>query len=576
MVDRKKIKRKPVKKEPSASPGPMIDEDAIAAEIGPGLFQKWSDIDNLTKEMMRHSCAYMAQELLSGPNGPPYNGRFLVSEHHAEWDELLYKHKRLCILAPRDHSKTFFFDFAYPIWQILRQPGGCGFIFSATQPQAERILSDIKAELENNPKLRWLVPTKVERWSSTHIKLTNGHQIYARGFGTKVRGAHPDWIVVDDGLNDESMYSEMVRRKQIDYFYTAISNMIIPGGQIIVVGTPFHQEDLYGDLAKNKEYVFRRYPAIDAAGNPLWADRYDQKRLDSKKKEIGGIRFAREFLCTPVADDMSLFPGHLFRGTEVEQYTVRLGMPKSWWEAMGVGESYMGVDIAMSSSAAADYMVVWVMGVDKLGNRWIQEIIREKGIGFQDQLSLIVGQARKYGVGLLYIESNQMQRVWGDELIRTTDLPIKKFLTTAEKNTLDKGVPSLRLLLENGKLRIPRGDARSVELTDIWIDEMKSFTFANGKLQSVAAHDDTVMAFWICDQAVKAGGFNFSFGDEDLGEGDTGWDKEEVDAKTKMKEILGIKEYKDKKPASGDLGVKEGPGDDSENALPFSVGFGQY
>ena len=88
-----------------------------------------------------------------------------------------------------------------------------------------------------------------------------------------------------------------------------------------------------------------------------------------------------------------------------------------------------------------------------------------------------------------------MQRIFGDELIRTSDLPIKKFHTGVQKHSLDKGVPSLRVLLENGKFRIPRGDARSVELTDIWIDEMRSFTWHDGKLASVGGHDDTVMAY---------------------------------------------------------------------------------
>ena len=129
---------------------------------------------------------------------------------------------------------------------------------------------------------------------------------------------------------------------------------------------------------------------------------------------------------------------------------------------------------------------------------------------------MIVEAARKYDPAMIYIEANQMQRVWGDELIRTTDLPIKKFTTTArEKHALDKGVPGLRVLLENAKFRIPRGDAHSVELTNVWREEMRSFTWHDGKLQSVGGHDDSVMACWICNQAISQGGFSFAFGSED-------------------------------------------------------------
>ncbi len=451
--------------------------------------------DDFTLDMMRHSCAFFAQEILQGPPEPPYNGRFLIAEHHQEWDGLVAHHDRICVLAPRDHGKTYYFDFAYPIWKAFFGPRTKGFIFSSTQPQAERILEDIKQELTSNPKLRWLVPERPDIWTKSTIRLTNGCTIYARSFGTRVRGAHPHWIVVDDGLNDETAYSEVIRDKQINYFYTAITNMIVPGGQIIVVGTPFSADDLYADLAENEEYEFRRYQAWDEKNNrALWPERYSLELLMARKREIGPIRFNREFQTVPIADDMSLFPSYLFLGNPVEQMSVTLGMPLAFWLKAGIVGTFMGVDFAISSEQAADFFVAWVQGLDRWGNRWILEIDRGKGLSYSDQLSRINALGRKYQCGLIYLEANQMQRIFGDQLIRDTDLPIKQFVTGAQKNTLDKGVPSLRVLLENRKFRIPRGDARSIEMTDIWKTEMHSFTFHQGKLKSVGTHDDTVMA----------------------------------------------------------------------------------
>lgn len=515
--------------------------------------------EEATWTMIRSSCAFMAQELLRGPPEEPYCGRFFISEHHQEWDRLAYEHKRLCVLAARDHGKTYFFDFAYPIWQILRKPWGSGFIFSATQPQAERILGDIKYEIETNPRLQWLMPSRKDRWSSTSIRLSNGHRIFARGFGTKVRGAHPDWIVCDDVLNDETMYSELVRQKQIDYFYTAITNMIVPSGQIVVVGTPFHKSDLYASLKENPEYHFQKYQAIDDSGKALWPDRYSAALLARRRVEIGAIRFTREFLCEPVSDDMSLFPGTLFRGEPVEQFQLTLGMPKEFWDSLGV-QIYVGVDFAMSSSVQADYTVIWVMGTDKFGNRWVIDIIRKKGLPYQEQLSLINEVGRRYDPALIFLESNQMQRIFGDELIRLTDLPIKEFTTGVQKNSLDKGVPSLRVLLENKKFRIPRGDRRSIEETEVWIDEMRSFTWAEGKLQSVGGHDDTVMGCWICDQAIRHGGFAFTFGDEY----NKSPSREEI--ADLMRELTGAKDGgngKDKVKVQADLVGNDSPSDSS-------------
>jgi len=445
------------------------------------------------------------------------------------------------------NHNTFYFDFAYPIWKAAYLPGGRGYIFSATQDQAVRILEDIKEEIESNPKLAFLNPkNKARNWSKTQITLANGHKIYARGYGTKIRGAHPDWIVVDDGLNDEDAYSELVRTKHIDYFYTAITNMVNPGGQVIVVGTPFHAADLYADLSTNKRYCYRKYAARDAEGKALWPERFCATKaerlryleqgivvesLEEREIEIKSVRFTREFMCEPISDEMSLFPGKLFQGAPVEQIGVKMGQPRAYYEELGITSFYIGFDFAISTSTGADYTVGFVLGVDQFRNRWVIDIQRHHGLAYNQQKGLINALGQKYDADLIYLESNQMQRIFGDELIRETDLPIFKFVTsgtkknnnsqptgnthTMNKNTLEGGVPQLRVLLENAKVRIPRGDRESVEKGDEWIKEMRHFTWLEGKLQGVGSHDDTVMAFWIANCAVRAGAFGFSFGDDD-------------------------------------------------------------
>jgi hypothetical protein len=451
------------------------------------------------------SLAYYAIHTLRGPTEEPYNGTFLIAEHHEEWSRLVTEHRRLCVLAPRDHGKTFFFDFAYPIWMAWKNPGKCGFIFSATQAQASRILRDIREEIESNPKLADLLPDKFTKWNDHEIRLANGHTIYARGFGTRVRGAHPVWIVCDDVLNDETAYSETVRKKQNDYFFNAVSNMVHATGQLIVVGTPFHSQDLYAEVAERKAYRSCRYSAIRQDGSPLWPERYSLELLRWKRDmDIGPLRFSREFQCEPIADDISLFPSYLFKGP-VEHPNIKLGMPLKFWKAMDV-TIYMGVDFAISASTQADFTVIWTMGVDPRGNRWIIDIFKAKGMPYRMQRSKIIEYGRRYQPALIFLESNQMQRIFGDELILDTDLPIKKFDTKGlEKHSLEKGLPSIRTLLEARKFRIPRGDERSVRLTNEWISEMAAFIFDGGKVVSVGKHDDMAMACWICDQAIRNG-----------------------------------------------------------------------
>jgi hypothetical protein len=65
--------------------------------------------------------------------------------------------------------------------------------------------------------------------------------------------------------------------------------------------------------------------------------------------------------------------------------------------------------------------------------------------------------------------------------------------------------------LENKKWRIPRGDAHSIELTNLWMGEMSSIGWIDGKVQSVGDHDDSVMACWICNCAIVDGNPTMDF-----------------------------------------------------------------
>lgn len=513
--------------------------------------------------MLRQSLPLFAKDILGLQMGP----------HLVEWGDMVNEHRRLALIAARDHSKSTFFSYAYPIWRAWSEPGCDIYIFSSTLEQAMEFLDTIVygngdtldedtgqvipglKGLVEIPELSHLVPTQDDlrrdrkaRLNRKDVRFTNGSRIRAVGYGKKIRGRHPKYIVLDDVLNDEDMYSELVRQKHIDYFTSAISNMVHPKGQIVVVGTPFHMGDLWGFLSKNKVYRFKRYPGIYKApvgtfineetgeeetvfeDRALFPWRWSLPDLRAKKLEIGSVAFTREILCKPISDDLSIFPSHLFPPLYAKNITLRPNRAVLRERRL---TTFMGVDIAMSASVGADYFVIFVIGVDPLGNHYVVDVHRTKGLSFQAQLADIERYALRYDVALCFIESNQAQRVWSDEMKRTTDVPVKEFVTLAtNKYPLDRGVPSLRILLENEKYVIPRGDSYSRKQTDIWIEEAISFGFHEGKLQSVGTHDDTIMAWWMAVEAKKHGGFSFAFGDEDdlegdadfMGEGDDGED----------------------------------------------------
>lgn len=252
--------------------------------------------------------------------------------------------------------------------------------------------------------------------------------------------------------------------------------------------TPFHKEDLYASLAENVEYKFERFSSILEDGSALWPGRYSRAMLDQKKREVGSTRFTREYLCIPISDANSLFPDYILS----ENYRPDLELVTEMTPSLrNEYQLYTGVDLALSATVGADFTVITTIGVDKFKNYRLFDIRRFKGRTMTEQLHEIEDVYRTYRSNVIYIEDNQFQRVFADELTRRTDIPVTGFTTTAHnKNSLERGVPSLQILFENKKFLIPRKTERCRRVTDELMGELKCFTFVDGKLQGLGSHDD--------------------------------------------------------------------------------------
>jgi hypothetical protein len=468
----------------------------------------------LYEHMLRTDLSFFGEEILG----------MEISQHHVRWSELVDGYpERLAINAARDHGKSYFFSFAYIIWRVYFNwipvvpvwmksvPKHClGYIFSNTETQAIAFMKIIKDEIFRNPKLHHLMPTeKGMAWAAKDVMFSNGAALKARGWGSSTRGGHPCFVVCDDVLTDDAIYSEMQREKSKDYFFSAITPMVVPGGSIIVVGTPFHSDDLYKALFDNAAYHFEVFPAINDVGQALWPTRYNKETLLKRKEELGSTRFSRELLCVPISDNSSLFPESILKRNYDHEYSMPTQLSAADREDLKI---VTGVDFAMSTAVGADYTVITTIGQDRYGNFWILDIKRKKGMQLTEQLLMIQDVYNRYKPVKILLETNQMQRIFLDEMVRRTDLPVEGYNTGKEKGNFEIGVPSLQILFENQKFRIARKTETDRDRTNVLLNELKSFSWIDGKLQGVGSHDDCVMSLWLAVQASRSDSFQFFFG----------------------------------------------------------------
>lgn len=463
---------------------------------------------------------------------------FQLSWHHLEWGDLVHRYNKLCINAARDHGKSYYFSNAYCAWKLYsyakpknsvfsarptKSNSNRGYLFSFSLQQSVDLMEILKGTIESNDILKdRLFPDSRNSgaWASTNIVCKNGARLTCKGFGSSVRGAHPYWIVVDDGLKDNVIYSALQRQKSIDYFHSVIMNMLVPGGQIIVVGTPFHASDLYGDLKSKSRFATNskkgwfviEYPAIFPDGRILWPQRWSFFDLMDKRSTQGNIIFSRENLCRPITNEASIFPLKVLERSllRMENYTLvrnRDDFPIKFNKVV------TGCDFAISANVGSDYTVFTTWGVDdETGERWLLNFYRDKGKTFHEQMQILKGINARFRPDTMVMEQNTFQQIFVQESDKQ-GLPVIGHTTGIDKYDLKTGWPGLAIDFERGKIHIPIGDTYSQNVKDLIFSDLGSVAFTDKGLESVGEHDDISSSFWLAKLAANliTTGFKYTF-----------------------------------------------------------------
>ena len=296
--------------------------------------------------------------------------------------------------------------------------------------------------------------------------------------------------------------------------------MLVPGGQIIVVGTPFHASDLYGDLksksktatGSDKGWFMIEYPAIFPDGRILWPQRWSFADLMEKRTTQGNIIFSRENLCRPITNESSIFPLKILERALVrmENYTLvrnRDDFPIKFNKVV------VGCDFAISSNVGADYAVFTVWGVDdESGERWLLHFYREKGKTFHEQMQVLKAINVRFRPDTIVMEQNTFQQIFVQESDKQ-GLPVVGHTTGIDKYDLKTGWPGLAIDFERGKIHIPIGDKWSQDVKDLIFSDLGSVAFTDHGLESVGEHDDISSSFWLAKLAANliTTGFKYTF-----------------------------------------------------------------
>ena len=262
----------------------------------------------------------------------------------------------------------------------------------------------------------------------------------------------------------------MQRQKSIDYFHSVIMNMLVPKGQCIVIGTPFHAQDLYGDLKTKKGWFVIEYPAIFPNGKILWPQRWNYKDLMEKRASQGNIIFSRENLCRPIVSDSSIFPLSILKNSLIRMDNYNLVRSRDDYFKK-FDKVVSGCDFAISSNVGADYYCYTTWGIDENNGMWLMNIQIGKGKSYEEQLQILKSINVHFRPNVMVFEGNVFQQIFS-EGANKYGMPVVPHNTGVEKNDLSKGWPTLAIMFERNQIHIPTGDENSRKMKDMIFDQL--------------------------------------------------------------------------------------------------------
>ncbi len=241
--------------------------------------------------------------------------------------------EKFATAAPRGFGKSTDVALAFIIWVIAYELKHFITLFSDAVELTELEIEAIKAELEENDRLKADFPEicGVGRvWKVGDIVTKNNIRVKGYGSGKRVRGVkhgiyRPDLTIIDDLENDENVKSPKQRDKLEEWLDSAVENL---GGvdsvmDIIYIGTILHKDsvlsrklklafwnprifkallrypkrmdlwDIYEEFYKNKSvkaahnYYLKNKAQMDSGAKLLWSavslESLMQKRINSKR-----------------------------------------------------------------------------------------------------------------------------------------------------------------------------------------------------------------------------------------------------------------------------------------------------
>ena len=300
--------------------------EKVTAEVTHDPLRIKEELIKKIKEIDEVSSALVKKVLLG--NLFKFNKFALGVEEGKDKLKLAPFHKEMCtfidknpkrfklVLVPRGHLKSSLITIGKSLQWMYADPSVRILVANATYRMATTFVGQIQRHLKFNARLieRFgSIADNPANWTNDMITLEAAKEAHGKkeatltgfGMGGNLVSQHYDKIILDDIVNRDSVNT----REQIDksiLFLKDILDLLEPGGELIILGTRWHDQDLYGWIMDRDNDIISSFdvylrPAF--TGNlrdhnsfkAIWPEKFTRSVLEKLYREKGPT----EFSCTP-------------------------------------------------------------------------------------------------------------------------------------------------------------------------------------------------------------------------------------------------------------------------------------
>lgn len=264
---------------------------------------------------------------------------------------------RIHIELPRGHLKSHIVTKGWAIQQFLRNPEIRILIVNATEENAVKFMRTVERHIGKGSILEKLYGSfETSVWNQNEFiirqrtTILDAPTMMAAGLQKTLTSQHYDVIIADDLVEPDNSRTKEQREKVYD-FYLSLFDLLEPQGRIVVIGTRYHQDDLYARIldenALHKNWSVFVRSCYNPDGSILFPEKFTQTQLDDIKKK-SFYHFSTQYLNNPIDPENADF-----KSSQVKYYDPTTPHPTSL---------YLTVDPAISLSRDADYSGCVVAG----------------------------------------------------------------------------------------------------------------------------------------------------------------------------------------------------------------------